>query len=101
MIALSDSQKDEITTMAGLNFTVPVIAKRLDIPYQDLYDELLVEGSDFKRAYERGVLAAKVDKEKAIYDKMKEGNITAIQLHDKKEKEARLAEAKQRIFGRS
>jgi hypothetical protein len=52
-------------------------------------------------AWDRGKLSAKLTKETALLKEVKDGNIQAIQLHDKKEKDANIAEAKARIFGRA
>ena len=101
MIELSEQQLKEVEQMAALNYTVHLIAKKLKLSVDRLYTAFNTDGSDFREAYERGKFKIKLEKEKKLLDQIREGSVTAIQIHDKREEEARIAEAKYRIFGRT
>lgn len=101
MIILEEDQLKQVEQMSALNYTIHLIAKKLKVSVDKLYTAFNTEGSDFREAYERGKLKIKLEKEKQLLNQIKEGSVTAIQIHDKREEEARIAEAKYRIFGRT
>jgi hypothetical protein len=101
MIDLTEQQLNEVEQLAALNATVTVIAKRLKVSVDRLFTAYHIEDSPFRQAYEQGKLKIKLEKERQLIQQIKEGSVTAIQIHDKREEETRLATAKQRIFGRT
>lgn len=98
---LSSDQLAQVEQYSMINYTVRQIAIVLNVSVDKLYTEYDDTESEFRRLYERGRLVAQANIDKANLKKATEGNVTAIQIYDKRAKEARAAEAKARIFGRS
>ncbi len=98
-VEFTQEQIEEIVMLAGLNYTVSQIAMYFDIPLSHLEKEFEEEDSVFRYNYNRGrlIVNAKVDQQ-AVTSAYK-GNITAIQILKKSQKDTVLNNLKYELFG--
>ena len=97
----TEKQLEDLENLSGLNYTFKQIAMYLDLPLHEIMRDFNDPDSDFRYRYDRGQLMASAEIDKANLDSAKKGNITAQQRYDKRQKESRISQAKQRIFGRA
>lgn len=101
MIEFTEKQLTNIENLARLNYTIKQIAVYLGFDPEDIYEEYRDKNSQFRKMYDQGQMTVQIQIEKANLDAAISGNITAIQRFDKKQRENKIKEAKERIFGRS
>lgn len=99
VIKFTEEQIKEIEDLAGMNYTVQQLAMYFDIPYIDLqfaYDD---PDSDFRYSYDRGklIVSATVDKNTII--SANKGNVTAMQILKKSQKDTIINNLKHELFG--
>lgn len=97
--SLDSSHYDEIEDLACKNFAPSDIAKSIRVSGRDFLFLWRDKTSPVREAYDRGRLKIASAKEQQIIDKVNNGNITAIQIHDKKAKDQEFEDVKADIFG--
>ena len=98
LATLDDITLDEIERLAKANFAPNQIATKLRINKAAFLRLWRDEESEIWKAYQRGRLEIQKLKMEALECEMTDGNITAIQTHEKMEQAANFEAWKQRIF---
>lgn len=98
MIHIGGVDIETIEELASQNMAPSDIALSLSVDKRGFLHLWKDNKSDVRNAYERGKLQAKCDIEKKLYDDALTGNMTAIQIHDKKRQEQEFEDIKQSIF---
>ena len=92
-------QFETIESLAGINYTIRQIAMYFGISAQLLYNEYEDKESEFTYHFDRGVLMASADVDMKLLSAAKEGNLTAAAMFKKAEKESRINNLKNELFG--
>lgn len=96
--SLDDQTLDEIERLAAAEFAPSDIAVKLRIDKAAFLRLWRLEESEIWKAYQRGRLEVRRVKMEALRDEMEDGNITAIQTHEKMQYVTDFEAWKQKIF---
>lgn len=96
---LTDKQKADIERMGAINYSIKRIALYLGFNTNDVMKEYQDEESDLRYHYERGQLMAQTDIDTEVMKSAKDGNLTATQIYKRSEKQNRLNNLKNELFG--
>lgn len=97
--SLQASDLETIETLAAQNYAPSDIALALGFDkrgFMHLWRDLT---GKVRTAYEKGRVDIEIKKTEKLMEKVEAGNITAIQIHDKKFEERNFEDIKQTIFG--
>lgn len=98
-IEFTAEQIKEIEDLAGMNYTVKQLAMYFDIPYMELqfaYDD---PESIFRYSYDRGKLIVSANVDKNTIVSANKGNVTAMQILKKSQKDTIINNLKHELFG--
>jgi hypothetical protein len=95
---LNEEQLSQIEQLAAANYSLPNIAKYLDIPLKTLDVWMTDEDSSMYIAYHKGILEAQFEIDSKLLANAKSGNITAVQIFDKHKEKNELEEYKRKIL---
>lgn len=96
---LTDKQKADIERLGAINYTLKQVAMYLGIRHDAVLEEYQNEDSDFRYHYDRGQLIAQADIDTEVMKSAKDGNLTATAIYKKSEKQNRLNNLKNELFG--
>lgn len=96
---LTDKQKADIERMGAINYSLKRVALYLGFRTEDVMKEYQDEESDLRYHYERGQLIAQADIDLEVMKSAKDGNLTATQIYKRSEKQNRLNNLKNELFG--
>lgn len=96
--ALDADTLEHIERLAGANLAPNEIAVRLSINKADFMRVWRDKTSAIREAYEAGIMHIEEAKAESIEFQMRTGSAIAVQIHDKKAREAEFEAAKQEIF---
>jgi predicted DNA-binding protein YlxM (UPF0122 family) len=94
---LNQDQLVEIERLSGLNYSLDEIAMYLDVDRIAFFEEFNLPDSQVAYTVQRGKLLSKAQVEQELLKSAKNGNITAIQILEKKTKDFRLTEIRKQI----
>lgn len=99
---LTDEEFAEIEKLAGMGWNLRKIAMYLGCSYTSfrrLYDNCPdIEPGTIRYHYDRGILLVQATVDQQIVDKASEGNLTAIQIYEKKQAENKIRDLKTDIL---
>lgn len=98
VIFYTEEEKSRVTHLASLNFGPGEIAVLLGKPKTTFRKLLLDETTVIGLAYLKGRLEAKEQKKQAVNDAIYDGNITAVQIHQKESDALDFENTKAEIF---
>ena len=98
LAVLNDQTLDEIERLAQAEFAPSDIAVKLRINKAAFMRIWRDENSDIWKAYQRGCLEIRRIKMDALQGEIEDGNVTAIQTHEKMQYASDFEAWKQRIF---
>lgn len=96
---LAQSDFETIEELATQNQAPSDIALALGVSKRAFLHVWRDKKSQIREAYDRGRLQITIDKEAKLMEKVNEGNITAIQIHDRKQAQRRFEDAREDVFG--
>ena len=96
---LTDKQKADLEMMGAINYSLKRVALYLGLNFNDVAKEYQDEESDLRYHYDRGLLMAQIDIDTEILSSARDGNITATQIYKRSEKQNRLNNLKNELFG--
>ncbi len=96
---LTDKQKEDIETMGAINYSLKRIALYLGLNVNDVFNEFKDENSDLRYYFDRGQLMAQTAVDTEVLKSAKDGNLTATQIYKRSEKQNRLNNLKNELFG--
>lgn len=96
---LTDKQKQDIETMGAINYSLKRIALYLGLNVNDVFNEFKDENSDLRYYFDRGQLMAQTAVDTEVLKSAKDGNLTATQIYKRSEKQNRLNNLKNELFG--
>jgi hypothetical protein len=85
--------------MGAINYSLKRVALYLGFRTEDVMKEYQDEESDLRYHYERGQLIAQADIDLEVMKSAKDGNLTATQIYKRSEKQNRLNNLKNELFG--
>lgn len=95
---LKAEQLDEISKLAGINYSIEEIAMYLDVDPDELEREYNLEDSDVRYHYDRGRLVNQAQIDMANMDRAKDGNLTSIEQWKKDAKAKKLENFKRQLL---
>jgi hypothetical protein len=98
-MVFTPEQLENIELLAGINYTIRQIAMYFDISVQLLHNEYKDKESEFAYHFDRGRLMATADVDMQLLKDAKDGNLTAAAMFKKSEKESRINNLKNELFG--
>lgn len=96
---LTDKQKADLEMMGAINYSIKRVALYLGFTFNEVVKEYQDEESDLRYHYERGQLIAQADIDTEVMKSAKDGNLTATQIYKRSEKQNRLNNLKNELFG--
>jgi molybdenum cofactor biosynthesis enzyme len=88
-----------VENLAGINYTIRQIAMYFDVSSTSLHNEYQDKKSEFAYHFDRGKLMASADVDMKLLTSAKDGNLTAAAMFKKAEKESRINNLKNELFG--
>ena len=95
---LSDSEQEYVAELSAVGFSADKIAVVLKRDKRLFLRDFRTEGTHVHDSYQRGLLLAQADTDKATLENARKGNLTAKQQMEKKWEEQRLENLKQELF---
>ncbi len=96
---LTASDYEEIESLAASGHISTEIARILNVDVQRFRLLWNDPNSEVRKRYDLGILEIEANKMKKLADKAENGNITAIQQHDKKLQSQHFREVRSKVFG--
>ncbi len=98
-VVFTAEQGEDITKLASMGWLVKQIAIYLDIPYLELQNQFDDKDSEFRKLYDRGVVMSRAIVDISLSNSAQSGNLTAIQMVAKRNKEQYIKNLKHELFG--
>lgn len=95
---LADEELEMVSELASLGYSADKVCLVLQRKKKLFLRDFRVEGTQINTAYNRGLLMAQADTDKATLENAKKGNLTAKQQMEKKWEEQRIENIKQELF---
>lgn len=95
---LGTSDFESIEELAAQNYGPRDIAKFLNYNLRAFMHIWRDKKSRLREAYDRGMLEIEIKKTQQLVEKAERGDLTAIQIHDKKADAQRFEDIKQEVF---